>query len=99
QVCGRIALCEHRRRSVAVDRSVIRRQKNGNLPPRRFLEDTEKRGTLKPLTSDLAEGDLIARNFVEDLRFAASMCQQIDEVEDEPADTLASDRRSHKPPQ
>ena len=92
EICGRIALGEHCRRRVAVDRAVIGREQHRDLSARRFLQNAEQRRALEPLPRDLPQRDLVARDFVQDLRFAASVREQVDEVEDECAHAFAADR-------
>src|SRR5687767_6082024 len=81
QVERGVPLGEHGSGRVAVDRAVIGREEHGDFAPRRLLQKAEQRRPLEPLPRDLPKGDLVARDLVQDLRFAASVGEQIHEVE------------------
>ena len=71
--------------------AVIRREEHRDLSPRRFLQHAEQRRALEPLARDLSQGDLVARDFVQNLGFAAPVGEEIHEVEHERTDSLRAD--------
>src|SRR5665647_273493 len=92
KILRRVALREHGRRGVAVDRAVIARHEHLDLAARGFLQHAEQRRPLEPLQRELAQRDLVARHLVENRRLGAAVREQVHEVEDERADPFRRDR-------
>jgi hypothetical protein len=82
-----------------MDGAVVRRQEDGNAPALRLTQEREQPRPLEPLPRDLAEGDLVARHLEQNRGLAASVRQQIHEVEDECADALGRKRAGEPPDQ